>query len=185
MSDLLEKARAAWNNLSPREQILLGILGAGLGISLLFFGLIMPFIQMSDQANQRVANVQREIQVMQRLTRDHAEIQARLANVEQRIQNQRGRQNIKTLLENLAQESSVRIASMEERQAGKNDHYVETKVEVTLKNVSLSQTIKYLHNIEQSDQQLSVKGLRIKARKAGGESQLLDITFSVSSFQAI
>ena len=75
---------------------------------------------------------------------------------------------------------------MEERQAGKNDHYVETRGdEVTLKNVSLSQTIKYLHNIEESDQQLSVKGLRIKARKAGAESQLLDITFSVSSFQAI
>ena len=111
MSDLLDKARAAWNNLSPREQILLGILGAGLGLSLLLFGLIMPFVQMSDQAHQRVASVQREIQVMQRLARDHAEIQSRLAGVEQRILNQQGRQNIKTLLESLAQESSVRIAS--------------------------------------------------------------------------
>ena len=185
MSDLLEKARVAWNNLSPREQILLSVLGTGLLVSLLVLGLVMPFVEMSDRAQERFETVQRQIQVMQRLTRDHSEIQARLAHVEQRIQNQKGRQNIKTLLESLAQESSVRIASMEERQAGKNDHYVETKVEVTLKNVSLNQTIKYLHNIEASNQQLSVKGLRIKARKSGTDSQLLDITFSVSSFEAV
>jgi type II secretory pathway component PulM len=183
VSDILEKMRNAWNNLSPREQILLAVLGGGLVVSIFVFGLIMPFTQMSDSAEERVANAQRQIQVMQRLTREHSEIEGRLSGVEKRIQTQRGRQNIKTLLENLAQKSSVRIASMEERQAGKNDHYVETKVEVTLKGVSLSQTIKYLHNIEDSNQQLSVKGLRIKSRKSGAEGQLLDITFSVSSFQ--
>jgi hypothetical protein len=70
---------------------------------------------------------------------------------------------------------------MEERQAGKNDQYVETKVEVSLKNVSLSQTITYLHKIESASQQLSVKSLRIKGRQ--DKSQLLDVTFSVSSFE--
>ena len=183
MSELLEKIQNAWSNLSPREQILLAVLGGGLVISIVIFGLIMPISQMSENAEDRVAAAQREVEVMRRLTREHDEIKSRLSGVEQRIQTQRGRQNIKTLLENLAQKSSVRIASMEERQAGKNDHYVETKVEVTLKGVSLSQTIKYLHNIEESNQQLSVKGLRIKSWKWGADGQLLDITFSVSSFQ--
>ena len=70
---------------------------------------------------------------------------------------------------------------MEERQASKNDQYVETKVEVALKNVSLSQTVKYLHNIEASSQPLSIKNLRIRTRP--DNSQLLDVTFSVSSFE--
>ena len=183
MNETFDRLRNAWNNLSPREQILIGVLGGGLVVSIVIFGLIMPFAQMSDSAEERVSTAQRQVQVMQRLTREHDEIKSRLSGVEKRIQTQRGQQNIKTLLENLAQKSSVRIASMEERQAGKNDHYIETKVEVTLKGVSLSQTIKYLHNIEDSDQQLSVKGLRIKSRKSGAEGQLLDITFSVSSFQ--
>ncbi len=107
-----------------------------------------------------------------------------LTGVEERIQNQRGRQNIRTLLESLAKKSSVRIASMEERQAGKNDHYVETKVEVSLKGVSLNQTIKYLHNIEDSDQQLSVKGLRIRSKKKAEDAETLDVTFFVSSYRA-
>ena len=184
MSEILDRLKSAWNNLSPREQILLGVVGGGLAFSILIFGLILPFAEMSDSAEERVDTARRQVQIMQRLTREHDEINSRLSGVENRIQNQRGRQNIKTLLENLAQKSSVRIASMEERQAGKNNHYTETKVEVTLKGVSLSQTIKYLHNIEDSDQQLSVKGLRIKARKSGTEAQLLDISFSVSSFQA-
>lgn len=185
MSELMEKIRDAWNNLSPREQILLGTLVSGLTVVVIFMGLIVPIVDMSERTEQRIDAVQRQIQVMQHLAREHNEIQSRLAGVEQRIQVQRGRQNIKTLLESLAQKSSVRIASMEERQAGKNDHYVETKVEVTLKGVSLNQTIRYLHNIEDSDQQLSVKGLRIKSRKSRTEGQLLDITFSVSSFEAI
>ena len=184
MNSILEQLRSTWTNLSPREQILLGVLGVGLGLSILFFGMIMPFVQMADRAEERVDSAQRQAQLMQRLSAEHSEIQNRLSGVEQRIQTQGGRQNIKTLLESLAQKSSVRIASMEERQAGKNNQYRETKVEVTLKGVSLGQTIRYLHNIEDSNQQLSVKGLRIKSKKSGNEAQLLDITFSVSSFEA-
>jgi len=70
---------------------------------------------------------------------------------------------------------------MEERQAGKDDHYIETKVEVALKNVTLNQAVKYLENIESANRQLSVKSLRIKGRQ--DRSQLLDVTFSVSSFE--
>ena len=72
---MLEKMRSAWNNLSPREQILLAVLGGGFVVSLFVFGLIMPFTQMSDSAEERVANAQRQMQVMQRLTREHNEIE--------------------------------------------------------------------------------------------------------------
>ncbi len=181
MTELLDRIRSALDNLSPREQILVSAAGVMILIALITFAVVMPILNLASSAEQRVASAQQQIEAMRRLHRDYAEIQGRLAGVEERIRTQQGQQNIRTLLESLAQQSSVRIASMEERQAGKNDAYVETKVEVSLKNVSLSQTIKYLHNIETANQQLSVKSLRIKGKQ--DKTQLLDVTFSVSSFE--
>jgi type II secretory pathway component PulM len=184
MNELLQWLKTEWAGLAARERVLLTISGGMLGATLLFLGVIAPIANMAGNSGDRIQNAEIQLQRMDRLEREHFEIQARLAGVEGRIQNQRGQQNIRTLLENLAKQSSVRIASMEERQAGKNDHYVETKVEVSLKSVSLNQTIKYLHNIEDSDQQLSVKGLRIRGRGTAGDAETLDVTFFVSSFRA-
>ena len=122
------------------------------------------------------------LRLPQKLFEDR-EIESRLRGVEERIENQQGQRNIRTLLEILAKSSAVKISSMEERQAGKNEHYIESKVEVSLKNVSLSQVIKYLHNIESAARQLSVKSLRIRGRQ--DKSQLLDVTFAVSSFEPV
>ena len=181
MSDWIDRLRNIWDNLAPREQILVGVAGVMGGLSLLVFVVIMPFFSMIDGARNRVQTAEQSLMAMVRLEREYAEIDQRLSLVEGRIQNQGNQQNLRTLLDNLAQNSAVRIASMEERQASKNDQYVETKVEVALKNVSLSQTVKYLHNIEASSQPLSIKNLRIRTRP--DNSQLLDVTFSVSSFE--
>jgi general secretion pathway protein M len=184
MTGLFQRIWAEWARLSPRERVLLAATGAMLLIALLSLGVVNPLLDTMSGTGDRIETARVQLQRMIRLEREHSEIQARLSGVEHRIENQRGQQNIRTLLENLAQQSDVRIASMEERQAGKNDQYVESKVEVSLKSVSLSQTIKYLHNIEASDQQLSVKGLRIRGKKVSGDAETLDVTFFVSSFRA-
>ena len=181
MSELIERLRNVWDNLSAREQILVGTAGGILAISLFVFAVVMPFFAVVEGAQTRVQTAEQSLMAMVRLQREYAEIDRRLSTVESRIQNQGSQQNLRTLLDTLARESAVRIASMEERQASKNDQYVETKVEVALKNVSLSQTVKYLHNIEASSQPLSIKNLRIRTRP--DDNQLLDVTFSVSSFE--
>lgn len=185
MSSLILRLRDFWTNLSAREQILVGAVASMSIFALLYFGIIIPIADYANRASERIVSIEQQINAMQRLRSEHAEIQSRLFGVEERIRNQRGQPNIRTLLETLAKQSEVRIDSMEERQAGKNDHYVETKVEVALKDISLSQAITYLHNIEASDQQLSVKSLRIKGRNSASDEQTLDVTFSVSSFEAI
>ena len=108
-----------------------------------------------------------------------------MAGVEERIRDNRDKQNTLTLLESLAGAANVKINSMEERKSPDHELYRETRVEGSLKNVSLTQVVSLLHGIESSSRQFSVKGLRIKSRKSRTEGQLLDITFSVSSFEAI
>ena len=72
---------------------------------------------------------------------------------------------------------------MEPQSSPAHERYRETKVEVGLKEVSLPQTVRYLHEIEASQQVLSVKTLRIRTRTDNPE--LLDVTFTVSSFEPI
>ncbi len=180
MNELMSRLEDFWQGLAPRERILVGGAGAALGVSLIAFAVVMPVLGLADDAAQRVETAENQIVAMQRLQREHSEIEARLRRVEDRIRNQQGRRNINTVLETLARQSQVAIKSMDPRQASSDERYQETKVEVKLEKVSLEQAVKYLHNIEVSDRQLSVKSLRVKTRK--DQSKLLDVTFTVSSF---
>jgi type II secretory pathway component PulM len=178
---LLERLQAAWRDLAPRERILVAGAGGLAIVAIVVFGLIQPVLGAADQAASRREGAQQQLQLISRLAAEYDTLDARLQDVESRIRTNREKSNLRSLLESLASQSQVRIASMEERQSGRNDYYSETKVEVNLKNVTLSQTVRYLHNIESANRQLSVKSLRIKTR--ADKEQLLDVTFSVSSFE--
>ncbi len=181
MNALLERLQVVWRDLAPRERILVAGAGGVLAVAIVVFAVINPVLDAADGASQRRDAAEQQLQAMNRLAREYDRLGARLSTVEERIRTNREQSNLRSLLESLASQSQVRIASMEERQAGRNDHYTETKLEVNLKGVTLSQTVRYLHNIESSNRQLSVKSLRIKSQQ--GADARLDVTFSVSSFE--
>jgi hypothetical protein len=120
---------------------------------------IGPILRASQRGEDRLATADQQLQVMQRLRRDYDDVQGRLADVEQRIQ--RGaRSELRTTLESLAQQASVKVESMEPQASPAHPKYRETKVEVGLKSVTLAQTVHYLHQIDIAPQALSVKSLR-------------------------
>jgi general secretion pathway protein M len=179
---MLQQIRAAFENLAPRERILVSGVGALLLLTLAWLGLVQPLLDANDAMQQRVVSAEQELELMQRLRRDYDEVSQRLAAVESRIQEgQRG--NLRTALESFATEASLKIDSMEPQASPANDRYRETKVEVGLKQVTLPQTVRYLHQIESSQEVLSVKALRIRTRS--DQPDLLDVTFTVSSFEPL
>jgi Tfp pilus assembly protein PilO len=91
--------------------------------------------------------------------------------------------NIFTTLESLARESAVKVDSMQPQTVPSDAAYRETKVEVKLEGVSLPQLANYLHKIESAPQLLSVKSLRVRTR--ADKPEFLDVTFTVSSFEAV
>lgn len=189
MNDVLARLRAAWENLSNRERWLVTAVGAVLGATLLWAAVLNPIANAAANARQRNEDLERQIEIMARLRRDYDQVAGRLASVERRIAAGRDATGLRTLLSDLATRSAVKIDSMEERQSPNSDRYRETKLEVSLKDVSLGQTINYLHNIEAEARLLSVKSLRVKhaRRRSGAEDgeDLLDVTFTVSSFEPI
>lgn len=191
MSELMGRMRILWDGLAPRERILVGIAGGALALTILLFGLILPIMSATDNATQGADDAERELVAMHRMKREWDGLHQRLSSVENRIKTSRNGGNLLTLLESLAARAGVKPTSMEKRQSGESEEYEETKVEVSLKNVTLQQAVSYLSSIESADQPLSVKSLRIKRRPArprAGEEKpedLIDVTFSVSGFKPL
>jgi type II secretory pathway component PulM len=176
----LARLRAAYEGLSPRERLLVLGVGAMLALTILVFGVVTPVLGAASSASARVAAAEQELQAVRRLRREYDEVHGRLASVEERIKSG-PRGEIFTTLEKLASDSTVKIDSMEPRTSPASDAYKETKVQVTLKGVTLAQLVNYLHRIDASAQVLSIKSLRIRTRK--DRPELLDATFTVSSFE--
>ena len=182
MKEIWGRIRAAFENLAPRERALVSAAGGMLALSLVYVAVVMPALAWGARADQRLGAAQQQPDAMQRLRSEYDDVNARLSAVEKRIP--RGASgSLRTKLENLAQRSSVKVESMEPQSSPANDSYKETKVEVALKSVSLEQAVTYLTGIESAPQVLSVKSLRI--RKRAEKNALLDVTFTVSSFEPL
>ena len=189
MSELLGRVQVLWDGLAPRERVLVGIAGGVLALLLLVFGVVMPVMAATENAASKAENAERQLAMMQRMRRDWDGLHVRLEAVETKIQASRDAQSLLTLLASLATRAGVKPTSMEKRQSGESEQYEETKVEVSLKNVSLPQAVSYLASIESAEQPLSVKSLRIKGRPGRAQrpnekvADMIDVTFSVSAFK--
>lgn len=180
MNAWLARARAWLDGLSPRERMLVLAAGAALVAAVVVLGLVLPALRAARAASERVASAEQELLAVQRLRHEYDEVQGRLAAVEERIRSG-PRGEIFTTLEKLARDSAVKVDSMEPRTAPASDDYRETRVQVALKGVTLAQLVNYLHRIDSSEQVLSIKSLRVRTRK--DRPEMLDVTFTVSSFE--
>lgn len=180
MNEWLARLRTAYEGLNSRERVLVLTAGGLLGAGLLFLAVVNPILNAAAAAETRVATAEQELELVRRLRRDYDELHGRLSSVEERIRNG-PRGEIFTTLEKLAADSAVKIDSMEPRTSPASEAYRETKVQVSLKSVTLGQLVNYLHRIDSSAQVLSIKSLRIRSRK--DKPDLLDVTFTVSSFE--
>ena len=188
MSELLGRVRILWDGLAERERLLVTIAGSAIAIMIGFFGIVLPVMGATDNAANRAETAEQQLAMMQKMRREWDGLHVRLSQVETRIQASNDRQNLLTLLESLAAAAGVKPTSMEKRQSGESERYEETKVEVSLKSVSLRQAVKYLASIEGESQPLSVKSLRIKRRPTRAKrdkkaEEKIDVTFSVSAFK--
>jgi type II secretory pathway component PulM len=182
VSDLMARLRAALASLAPRERMLVLSAGGLLAAALVYVAIVNPLLGAIARTGDRAEAADQELRVMQRLRREYDALNDRLASVEQRIQSS-PRGNLRSNLESLASQASIRVESMEPQAAAPGEDYRESKVEVALERVTLTQTVNYLHQIESSPQVFSIKSLRI--RKRPDNPELLDVSFSVSSFEPL
>ena len=182
MKELWRRVTAAFEGLSAQERLLVSVAGGLLAVTLLWLGVAMPLLGAADGAAENADAAEQQVEMVRALRERFDEVNGRLATVEARIQG--GPQGeIFTTLEQMASQAAVKIDSMEPRTSPASDEYRETKVQVALKGVTLAQLVNLLARIEDAAQMLSVKSLRIRTRP--DKPDLLDVTFTVSSFERI
>ncbi|MDH5307160.1 MAG: type II secretion system protein M [Myxococcales bacterium] len=182
MKQWVQSVATTYAGLAPRERLLISTAGALFGIAVLYLIVVSPILNAAERSDERLVTADQQLRLMQRLRREYDDVEQRLADVEGRIRSS-PRGNLRTALETLAGEASVKVESMEPQASPANDTYRETKVEVGLRSVTLAQIVNYLHRIESAPQVLSVKALRIRTRPE--QPELLDVTFTVSSFEPL
>lgn len=182
MKQWVDRMAVAFGGLAPRERLLIAVSGGLLALALVYLAIVNPIVGAVERSGRRLDTADQQLRVMTRLRREYDDVQHRLASVEQRIRSG-SRGNLRTTLEMLAGKANVKVESMEPQATPASEAYRETKVEVGLRNVTLAQTVNYLHQIESSPQVLSVKALRIRTRPDLPE--FLDVTFTVSSFEPL
>src|SRR5688572_29367430 len=142
----------------------------------------MPLLSAANGAAENAETAEQQVEMVRALRVRFDEVNGRLSTVEARISG--GPQGeIFTTLEQMASASAVKVDSMEPRTSPASDEYRETKVQVALKGVTLAQVVGLLSRIDGAPQMLSVKSLRIRTR--ADKPDLLDVTFTVSSFEKI
>lgn len=182
MTAWLARFRAWFDGLARREKALVAAAGAMTALVLLWALAVRPLIAARASAIARAEAAEEQADAVRELRQRYDEVAGRLAGVELRIQS--GPQaNLFATLESLAQQSAVKVDAMEPRTAPASEPYRETKVQITLENATLPQVVAYLHKIESAPQLLSVKSLRVRTRSDMPE--LLEVTFTVSSFERI
>jgi general secretion pathway protein M len=182
MKEIFARLVSAYEDLSGRERILVISAGVLLIVGIVYAGMVRPAFDASDRAEQRRFSAEQQLTAMARLREEFDDVHHRLTSVEDRIRTG-PKGNLRTTLESLAKQALVKVESMEPQASPAHELYRENKVEVDLKSATLSQTVNYLHQIESAQQVLSVKSLRIRTRPDNPE--LLDVTFTVSSFEPL
>lgn len=181
MNAWIERGYVWLRSRTPREQWLL--IGAAVALvgAAAYPLLIQPLRADIDQADARIEQLETKLLRATRMAADVRQLQAGLASVEQRIE-PGARTNLLTLLESLAARAALgaQLESIKPKQAAGNERYPETRLEVSLKGASLGQTVNFLYLIENAPAHLIIRSLRIRTR---GAENLLDVSFSVSSFE--
>jgi type II secretory pathway component PulM len=182
VNEWLNRGRAWFEGLERREKLLVAAAGGALALVLVFVAVVQPLLAARTGAAERAAAAQQEYETVQQVKVRFDEVSGRLAAVEQKISS--GPQgNLLATLQDLAQRSAVKLDSIEPRTSPAVPPYRETKLQVTLANASLPQVVRFLYEIENAPQVMSVKSLRLRMRP--DQPGMLEVTFTVSSFERV
>ena len=183
MNALMARFRVYWRARSPRERWLVVLALCIASLLATHIIVIGPLDARAERVRTRVTSLDREVSRALNISSEVRLLQGGLQASEARIQSGEST-NLLSLLERLAQESSIskaQLDSIKPKRASENARYPETRVEVSLKGTTLSQAVDYLYKIEHAPILLIIRSLRVTAR--GGDPATVDVVFSVSTFE--
>ncbi|HTO53442.1 MAG TPA: type II secretion system protein GspM [Myxococcota bacterium] len=185
MNALLAAVRRYLAERSPRERWLLVAGGCVAALLFVYEVFVSPLSARAAATNARTTELDGQVTRALQLAAEMRGLQGELADVESRIQ-PGAKTNLIAVLSTLAQDAKIsqeQLESIEPKQPSSNAQYPETRAEVRLKGASLEQAVDFLYRIETSSSHLIVRSLKMRTRGDAAGNPVLDVSFSVSSFE--
>jgi len=167
-------------NLNPREKLMVISGLVVLGLILIWFALLNPYLETMGNFDRRITAHKRNLERMQEMRGQIIQLRKELAQVDPR------RQATKPLfsqVENLTVQTGVReqLLSMRPQPATTQGDYRQQLVEIRLEKLSLAQLVKLLYAVEYRSGGIQVKSLRVKPRFDNRSS--LDVNMVLMSLE--
>jgi len=182
LRQLQQRLRAQFDRLSARERwFLIGAVAVAAFLMVRFVA-VTPLAAATERVNSAGEDLENDLQLAARIAPKIRQLRSEIAIVEERIQPGQ-KTDLFRLLEQLAAKAQMadKLEAVRPKTPSRNELYPETRAEVQLRGTTLAQTVQFLYSIETAPLYLIVRSVDIKARP--DETQLLDVSFSVSSFQ--
>jgi type II secretory pathway component PulM len=176
---LVGQARERYQKLEPREQVLLRIAGALVGVFLAYNLIYIPIVSLSSGLEDRIVQRQRDLAEVRRLTVTYALLKADLATAEHRTVPLGRDFSLFSVVEtsltkSVGREKIGSITPGSDRKLA--DGFTEYSVQLKLASVSLSQVVDALYGINSMPMPIGVANLRIQRRSQDTHSYDVDLT---------
>lgn len=182
---MMPQLKERWNQLAPRERMIVGTGGAFVAASLLFLTVIDPLqVRIEKLERQAIRKSKEQIELAQ-LAAEHKAKQARITKLEQRMPSASGSFSLLAFLEEVAMTVQVRdrITGMQPQQPATIHGYQETAVDLRLDGVQLPQLLALLVALEQAPYDVQVHHLQIKPKYDNPVN--LDATLRIVSYAKV
>ena len=174
----LDNLFTSLGDLSPRNKMVVLVI-AGLGLVLVLF---LPLSLVSRNINslkKEVAAAQKGyVQVVDKIA-EYEKVRREIGDLEKRVGTGEG--SLSTRVEGVAKEAGMTVDQVREKAAQETDFLEINSIEVKLSNVSLSQLVEFLYNLE-SNKTSPIRLRRLQVKPKFSNRQLLDVSCDVATF---
>jgi len=172
-----------WANLPGRQRAIAAAGGLMAAASLLFVLVVDPILERRDLLDRQIARKLRAIGDLAVVGPEYVTARARLAQIEKRIEDGKGRFSLLPYLEEAAATVQVRdrIVSMQPNPASSTQGYKETAVELRLESLQFPELLALLVKLENSPYLVQVKRLQVKPRFDA--VHLLEVTLLIATYE--
>jgi general secretion pathway protein M len=182
LRSLLNDARAWFDRLTARERRLVALMGAGLGVFVVFITLF-SFSTSAAAYRRRTEDKRVKLGQVQALATSFRDAQA----TRQAVENQLTQSNVRLIsyIEDKATNAGLVVPTMSPKgDTGVGDgSIVESSVELTFTDVDLRKLVEFLRTVESGPGVVKVKYLRVEPRRGSGDTDSLTVWTTVSTYR--
>ncbi len=168
--------------ISKREKTYILLASCAAAFFIIYQFVLTPLEEYYENINRNIPKMKMDLLTAKRLKKQYVELDNDVRNIRGRLDQRQEAFNPYDFLDKLASREGIRpnLEKITSSTEEVNENYHEEIVKIRLKDVMLQKLVRYLYNIENSGQLLTVKELTIEPDRRN--SAVLDVRFEVSTF---